>query len=148
MSNNQDIGTLLKNIQQGLKKYSVNELNDAIVKALNDKHDKSEEIDYVMTIVCNEFKVSQYALINMKKRGALQEAKQIAYCLLYYNVGLSIRDIANNIFFNWHTSVANGIRRFKKSDVQHKQDKEFIERYIELRGKLLLFIKQQNKELV
>jgi chromosomal replication initiation ATPase DnaA len=145
---NQDIETLLKNIQQGLKKYSVNELNDAIVKALTDNHDKSEEIKYVMTIVCNEFKVSEYALKNMKKRGSLQEAKQIAYCLLYFNVGLSIREIANNIFFNWHTSVANGIKRFKKSDVQHKQDKAFIDKYIVLRNKLLLFVKEQNKQLV
>ena len=148
MSDNQDIGTLLKNIQQGLKKYSVNELNDAIVKALGEKHDKSDEIKYVMTIVCNEFKVSEFALINMKKRGSLQEAKQIAYCLLYYNVGLSIRDIAHNIFYNWHTSVANGIRRYKKSDEQHKQDKQFLDRYISLRKKLLVFIQENNKQTV
>ncbi len=145
---NQDIGVLLKNIQQGLKKYSVNELNDAIVKALSNSHDKSEEIKYVITIVCNEFKVSEFALKNMKKRGALQEAKQIAYCLLYFNVGLSIRDISDNIFFNWHTSVANGIRRFKKSDIQHKQDKEFLDKYTLLRNKLLLFINDSNKQLV
>jgi len=148
MSDNTEIETLLKNIQQGLKRYSVNELNDAIVKALSNNNDKSEETKYVMSIVCNEFKVSEFALINMKRRGYLQEAKQIAYCLLYFNLGLSIRDISQNIFFNWHTSVANGIKRFKKLDVQHKQDKQFSEKYTRLRNKLLLFMKEQNKEIV
>ena len=88
MSDNTQIETLLKNIQQGLKKYSVSELNDAIVNALSSKHDKSEEIKYVIAIVCNHFNVSEYSLINIKKRGKIQDAKQIAYCLLYCNLRL------------------------------------------------------------
>jgi chromosomal replication initiation ATPase DnaA len=149
MSDNQDIETLLKNIQQGLQMYSVNELNDAIIKALSDKHDKTEVIQYVITIVCNYYDISEYALKNISKRGYLQEAKQIVYCLLYYNVGLSIRYIAKSIFgTNWHTSVTNGINRYKESDIQLKQDREFIEKYSLLRNKLLLFIKEQEKQIV
>lgn len=148
MSNNQDIETLLKNIQHGLQRYSVNELNDAIIKALSEKHDKSQEIQYVLTIVCNEFNVSEYTLKNMKKRGALQEAKQLAYCLLYFNVGLTIKTIAETIFFNWQTSVAVGIKRLKKIDIEHKQDKEFFEKYNRLRNKLIKYIKKQKNILV
>ena len=46
MSSNEEIGTLLRNIQEGLTKYSVNELNDAIIKALSYKNDKKVEIKY------------------------------------------------------------------------------------------------------
>ena len=148
MSEKVDIETLIRNIQQGLKKYSVNELNDAIVKSLTESHDKTDETKYVMSLVCKEFKVSEFALINMKRRGNLQEAKQIAYCLLYFNLGLSVREISEKIFFNWHSSVANGLRRFKKLDEKLKQDKQFIDKYTLLQKKLLLFIKEQNKEKV
>ena len=148
MSDNQEIGTLLKNIQEGLKKYSVNELNDAIVRALTNKHHNTEEIEYVISIVCNMFNISEHSLINDNKRGILQEAKQITYCLLYFDVRLSIRYIANSIFLtDWHTSVQKGIKRFKQSDVQIKQDKEFIEKYEKLRSKLILFVKDQNKHI-
>lgn len=147
MSDNHELETLLKNIQQGLKRYSVNELNEAIVKAIGDKNTKSDEIKYVLTIVCNEFDITEFALINSKKRGNLQDAKQIAYCLLYFNIGLSIREIADEIFFNWHTSVAIGINKFKKSDFQHKQDKVFLEKYDKLRTKLMNFIEQQKTKV-
>jgi hypothetical protein len=40
------IKTLLKNIQEGLSKYSISELNRALLVALNKKHDKSDDIDY------------------------------------------------------------------------------------------------------
>ena len=37
MPENKDIEQLLKNIQEGLKKYTVKELNDAIITFLNKK---------------------------------------------------------------------------------------------------------------
>ena len=114
---------------------------------LSDTHDKTEEIKYVIKIVCNEFSISEYTLKNMSKRGSLQDAKQITYCLLYYNLGLSQRYIANSIFFNWQTSVANAIKRFKKSDIQHKSDREFLEKYNLLKNKLAIFINETNKQL-
>lgn len=144
MSNNQDIELLLKNIQQGLMKYNVNDLSDAIAKALNERSDKTDEVAYVITIVCNEYNVSEFTLKNMRRRGSLQEAKQIAYCLLYFNVGLTIKDISETIFLNWQTSVANGIKRFKKLDIQHKQDQEFLDKYNRLKNKLIAYIKKHK----
>ena len=47
MSEKVDIETLIRNIQQGLKKYSVNELNDAIVKSLTESHHKTDETKLV-----------------------------------------------------------------------------------------------------
>jgi chromosomal replication initiation ATPase DnaA len=146
MSNNTEIETLLKSIQQGLKKYGVNELNIALTKALvKDKHPKSHEIDYVIIIVCNEFNISASQLKNSIQRGELQDAKQLAYCLLYFVVGLSTNVIANTIFFNWKNSVSIGIARLKNIDVQHKKDKEFLDKYNYLKGKIEKFIESKNK---
>jgi chromosomal replication initiation ATPase DnaA len=148
MSNNEELGALLKNIQQGLKMYSVTELNEAIVKALGDKNSKAESIKYVLTIVCNEYNISEYALKNMKKRGLITQAKEISYCLLYYNLGLKIREISNDIFGNCHTSVAIGIKKYNESDIFHPTDKEFIEKYDRLKAKLIKFIEKDKNKLV
>ena len=148
MSDNEELGVLLKNIQQGLKRYSVNELNEAIVKAIGDKNSKAESIKYVLTIVCNEYNISEYALKNMKKRGQITQAKEIAYCLLYYNLGLKIREISNDIFGNCHTSVAIGIKKYNESDIFHPTDKKFIEKYDRLKAKLIKFIEKDKNKIV
>lgn len=128
MPEKKDIEQLLKNIQEGLKKYTVKELNDAIISFLNKKDDKSKEIDYVLSLVCEEFNTNLRTLTG-NVRGILQEGKQIAYCVLHFNLGLSTRYIADKIFNNWHTSVHIGIKRFKNCNMQIKQDREFMERY-------------------
>jgi chromosomal replication initiation ATPase DnaA len=146
MSNDtKDIETLLKSIQEGLKKYSLKELNEAIINILNKKSDKTLEIDYVLTLVCDEFSVSKTTLKSKNARGVLQDAKQIAYCLLHLNLGLSIRYISNNVFHNWPTSVAIGVKRFKTSDIKYKQDKEFIDKYVKLETKLIQNITTQKQ---
>ncbi len=115
MSENKDFENLLKNIQEGLKVYSIKELNEAIIKALNKKHDKTLEIDYVLTLVATKYGISIKTLKQKNARGNILEAKQICYCLLNQNLGLSIRYIAEKIFFNWATSVAIGIKRYKNN---------------------------------
>lgn len=135
--NNREIENLLKNIQEGLKKFSVKELNSAIIKILNKKEDKTREIDYVLNAVCNEYSISRSTLKNKNVRGTLQEAKQITYCLLHFNLGLSIRYIANRVFDNWPTSVSIGIQRYKKADITHKEDKKFVDKYVKLEKKLI-----------
>lgn len=135
-----EIEDLLKNIQEGLKKYSISELNEALIAILNKKHDKSEEIDYVFSIVTNEFNISIRTLKQKNHRGIINDAKQIAYCLLHLTLGLSIRHIADKIFFNWHTSVSIAIKRFKTTNTEIKQDKEFIDKYTKLQLKLIEFV--------
>ena len=100
MPDKKDIEQLLKNIQEGLKKFTVKELNDAIISFLNKKDDKSLEIDYVLQIVSEEFNTSVRILKKQNIRGILQEAKQISYCILHFNLGLSTRYIADKVFGN------------------------------------------------
>ena len=104
---------------------------------MNKKDDKTIEIDKVIGIVSKEYNVSRNTLKNKNARGTLQEAKQICYCLLHFNLGLSIRHIANTIFFCWPTSVAVGIKKYKNADEHHKQDKLFIDKYEKLQGILI-----------
>ena len=52
MSKKRELETLLGNIQRGLKKYSVEDLNEAIVTFLNKKDDKTIEIDKFVIVYC------------------------------------------------------------------------------------------------
>jgi len=138
MSNIQtELESLLHNIQEGLRKYTIQELNEAIITFLNKKSDKSIEINYVLTMVCREYSISKEALRSKKSRGLQVEAKQIAYCLLHFNLGFSLRYISSRIFFNNHNSVAIGIKRLKNADPKLKIDKLFIDKYKKLEAKLV-----------
>ena len=55
MQENEELELLLKNIQQGLKKYSVKELNQALNVALRNSSDNKYEIDCVLNIVTKHF---------------------------------------------------------------------------------------------
>jgi len=144
MAENKEIELLLKNIQEGLKKYTIKELNEAIISFLNKKQDKTEEIDYIFQIVCEDYKTNVRTLKKNNIRGILQEAKQIIYCILHFNLGLSTRHIADNIFNNWHTSVHAGIRRYKNCDINLKQDREFMNKYNDLSHKFIQNFKDKN----
>ncbi len=137
MSDKKEVENLLRNIQKGLKLYPVKDLNEAIITFLNKKNDKSIEIERVMVLVCKEYGISKSSLKSKNARGTLQEAKQITYCLLHFVLGLSIRFIATKIFFNWPTSVSIGIKKYKDGDINHKQDKKFIDKYLHLQSKLV-----------
>ena len=144
MAQEKEIELLLRNIQKGLRKYSVKELNDGILAFLYKKHDKSHETDYVLEIVCKEYEISLSSLKSKNVRGNIQEAKQIAYCLLHFNLGLSIRQIASRVFMNWPTSVSLGVKKYKTADSTHAQDKKFIDRYEKLQEQLIKYIREQE----
>ena len=135
--NKSELETLLKNIQKGLKNFTIQELNEAIITFLNKKGDKSVETNYVLSIVSKEYNVNIDSLNSKRARGSLQEAKQVAYCLLHYNLGFSLRYISTRVFFNNHNSVAIGVRKLKNADPNHIVDKAFIEKYGKLEKKLL-----------
>jgi len=138
MSNNKmQLESLLSNIQEGLKKYSIKELNEGIISFLIKKSDKSMEINYVLEITSQEFVISKSILKSKNLRGIRNEAKQIAFCLLVNNLGLSYRYIGKNIFFCNHSSVGLAIKKMNQADPNHAIDKNFIEKYKKLENKLL-----------
>lgn len=140
MPETKDLEQLLNNIQKGLKKYSVKELNEAIVTIINKKHNKTREIDFIFEKVSSKFDVPIAILKAKGGTGKVQDAKQICYCLLHFDLGLSIRYIAEQIFFNWPTSVWVGTKRLKGIDLNVKTEIEFHDAYQNLQLKLINFI--------
>lgn len=147
MSDNKDLEQLLKNIQEGLKVYSIKELNEAVITALNQKNDKTLEINHTLNLVTSHYSISLKQLKQSYGKGRIADAKQIAYCLLHYNLGIPIRQIAMKIFFNWPNSVTIGIKRLNEADTKIKVDKEFKETYQLLSEKLIKIISQQQQKL-
>lgn len=144
MSDKKELEKLFKNIGHGLKKFSPAELNKAVSSALKNQSDPTPEIDFVLESVAKHFKISVKALKQKHTRGHVQDAKQIAYCLLHFNLGLSINYIANEVFENWPNSVQIGVNRLKNFNSSVKSDVLFKETYETIQGQLLNFITEQN----
>lgn len=138
-----EIHYLVKNISLGLKRLPADQLSKAVIKAMS-HNDKKHEVDFVLESVANHFRITVTALKQKHSRGIIQDAKQIAYCLLHFNLGLTGRYIAAEIFQNWNTSVQTGINRLKNANLDIKSDKDFQDIYLKLQDKLLKFIKEQN----
>jgi chromosomal replication initiation ATPase DnaA len=145
MSNNKQLEELFKHIQIGLNKCTVKELNEAIISFISTKYDKSHEIDYVFKIVSDDYNVNPEILKQKNVRGIYNEAKEIIYCILHFNMGLSIRYIAKYVFFNNHMTVHGGIKKFNNLNENFKQDKLFMERYNKLSGQFIEYFTKQKE---
>jgi len=145
MSQNKEIVDLLKNIQEGLQHHSPEELNAAIVEILNRKDDKVEEINFIITSVCDKFNISKRTLKKSKARGHHQQARQLAYVLLHRDLGLPIRYIAKRIFDKWPNSVNVAIKYHRDCDEKIPSEKEFLSLYAELQNQLIDYTKRQNE---
>jgi chromosomal replication initiation ATPase DnaA len=148
MRKEKDIEDLLKSISEGLKKYTVKELNDAIVSFFNQKDDKTKEVYFLLEIVSKEYNVNIRTLKKKNVRGDLSDAKQLAYCLLHFNLGLPTRYISEKIFQSKsHTVVHKAILRFKNANLNLKPDKEFIDKYNKLSQEFINDFTNQQKKL-
>lgn len=139
----ENISKLIEFIQEGLKNYSVNELNNAILESLK-KHRKEQyilHIDLVLQIVSDEYKISRQTLLKTKRgRGDVQDAKDMAYSLLHYTLGLSIRYIAQNIFFCFPNSITIGVKKIRNANHYIKHEKELLDRFRLLNEKIIAAI--------
>lgn len=140
MDTSAQIESLFKHLQQGVKLYGVKDLNDAISKILYERNDLSKEIDFILNSVAVEFGITKEILIHSNKRGDYQQARQLAYCLLYLDLGLTLRQIAKDIFNKYHRVVAIAIEYHKTLDETHPVDKKFIDSYKRQQEKLLNYI--------
>jgi chromosomal replication initiation ATPase DnaA len=144
MNEQKEVEVLLKNIQEGLKLYGIKELNEAIIKSLAKKDKKSIVVDYVINIVAEGKEISRRNLIKSNQRSNIQKARQIVYCLLYFELGLTMRQIAN-IFSKYVRSVSMPIDSFRKLNLNLKTDVDFINDYNIYKEKLKVFINSTVK---
>lgn len=140
MKEHKDIEFLLKNIQEGIRLYGVKELNEAISKELYKKTNKSKEVEYILDTISEHYKITRHSLIK-SKRHYNQKARQMTYCLLYFSVGLSLREIAK-LFSKYVRSVAVAIENYRKLNPNIKVDKDFINTYKNFQEKILLDLKK------
>ncbi len=137
---------LLENIQQCLKKYSVQELNQALVTFFAKKQDNADEIDFVLQTVANEYSISKRTLIHSSARGNVQEAKEQAYCILHLNLGITLRHISKRIFLQRnHQGVSKVIQEFKNKSTEVKWGKSFIPRNEKIQKQLAEYL-TSNKD--
>ena len=140
MQDNYEIEHLLTNIQKSLKIYSVRELNNALKDIISYKDsNKKDYINYSLNLVCEHFKITITQLMGKDNRGTIIDAKQIAYCLLYFDVKLSVKNISKSIFHNWRNSVYRGINRFKDININIKEDEMFLSNYNILKQKFIVY---------
>ena len=134
------ISKLLKNIALGLQKYEIEELNEALVLLLSKKSDQKSEIDYVIKLVSEIYEITPNTLLTSRSRGKIQQARKLAYCLLHYTLGLSIRQIAQ-LFNRFHNSVASALKEYKKHEPNRfKTDKEFEKNLTSSKERLFEYI--------
>lgn len=141
----EDFNDLLGNFKKSLKVYSIKELNKILINGLNSKNDKKKEIDFVLKSVADKHSISVRTLKRAASRGRIKDAKEICYCLLHLDLDISQRHISERIFFNWQTSVGNGIKRFRNINPKVKIDAEFKDSYQQAKEQLLKFIEENNK---
>lgn len=142
MNENKEVEFLLKNIQEGIKLYGIKELNEAITKSLYKKSDKAKEIEFILETITIDFNLSRFNLLKSKKHGKVQKARQLIYCLLYFDIGLSLREIGS-VFGKYVRSISIVIENYRKLNPEFKIDKEFLEDYKKYQEKILTYIKQK-----
>ncbi len=142
-----ELQNLLKNIQLGLQKYSVSELNDAIVLVLANKPDQQQEINYILQIVADKYKITQKTLVTSRARGDFQLARMLSYCLLHYTLGLSVRHIGDKIFHRGHNCVSSALKHYKALEPERfKVDREFEEKHKECQSEFINLIKPNHEQ--
>lgn len=136
-----DLVKLLHNVQEALKVYSVRELNDAILTALNEKFDLKKEVDFVLRSVASNYKIQKNLIMRSKKRGEIQEARMICYAILHYDLEISTRFIAGRIFKKYPNSIQDALKKFKALEPEKfKKDQGVMDRYKECRKETVEFI--------
>ena len=123
-----EVELLLENLQKGVAKYSIKQVNDTLVGLLNGGDDLIDIDKVVINQVAKYFSLSPTTLLTSKARKNITDARHIAYNILHNYYGLSIRDIANR-FNCWHSAVYIGIKRYENLDTNLEMDRIFSDNY-------------------
>ncbi len=139
MSESPKIRRLLKNIGNGLAKYSIDELNKGIISFINKKEALPKEIDFFIDNVCATYGITKRKLMKSKEIGEVTQARQLTYCLLYDCLSISQGYIATHIFDKSPATVNSAIKYYRSLNMNVKADKEFKDKYDLIYAKWLEF---------
>jgi chromosomal replication initiation ATPase DnaA len=149
MTEKKELEVFFRNMQQGLKRFTLKELNESLHTLVNNKEDKQKDkqkqIILVLDAVCKDYGITKDYLIKGKAKGDLQQARNIAYCILHLDLGLSIRYIAKNVFYlEWHNSVGVAIKYHKELNTDIAPDKKFKEKLEKIKSGIVAKIKNDK----
>lgn len=135
---------MINNIANALEIISVDELSTAIVHVLaKKKPTKTTEIAAILKLVAQEYNITISYLKSKNVRGEAKDARQIAFCLLHFTLGIPVRAIADQIFHCWPNSVQIGTSRLRNVNPKILIDRQFSEKYNKIRTE---FIKNQTEK--
>jgi chromosomal replication initiation ATPase DnaA len=136
MKESKEVESLFKNIQEGIKFYGVKGLNNAITKTLEKKTTNTGDVDFILNMVCYEYNILKHNLIQSRKHGYVQKARQMCYCLLYFDVGLSLREIGT-VFNKYVRSISCVIENYRKLNPEFKLDEKYLTQYFNFQKRYL-----------
>jgi len=139
-----EIKKLLKNINLGVSRLSLEKFNKLISNALVKHSGKSEyEIHESVKIVAKYFELTE-EMIMTKSRGQVYSAKIILFKILNHSLGISAQRIAK-YFKRYPNSITHALKRFDNLDTQKRQrDKKLHEDYLECQKRIKMFINEEN----
>lgn len=133
-----------KSALECLKHLSPAEIAEQLTKISTQNSDKKFHIEFILNSVSAEFEISRRSLIYSAQRGNIQQAKQLAYCLLHFEVGLPVRYIGKRVFSVAHPSVVRALKRYNNINLLVPADREFKEKYEKLKRVLVYNLQQHS----
>lgn len=133
------IGEFLKNMQNALKHYTLPELNEALLKALNNTDvKKTTEVSATIDVICRHYGITKKALIRTKHNYKDAIAKKMAYQLLHLTFNIPVRYISNRVFFQKnHNGITQAVKEFRKLNISLKQDREHKALFEDLQAQIV-----------
>lgn len=126
------VHALIDILKKGALKFGgYDQLKTELLSVISKTDERNKYVETILDCVCDDYQTTRSALMSTQ-RGALSEAREIAYCILHLELNLSDRFIAHSIFkknkFN-HVCVHNAVKKFRTLNDKSKSDMAFKERY-------------------
>jgi chromosomal replication initiation ATPase DnaA len=129
----QELQLLFTNISKGIKSFgSISEFNTQISSALAKNSKKNDVVNVVVSCVCNRFDVSPITLRNNHAGETIAYARAICFCILHFELGLSMRNICKAVLETEnksHATVYKDIKRFRTLNENLSSDRQFKKDY-------------------
>lgn len=138
-----DLFKFIKNISVGLKQHSVKELTVALKQVL--KGSNSSELEFVTQVVCSHYNISLKTFKTEKTHGNRTDARHVAFCILFFQFGLSQSSISRSYTVSRGT-IQIALRRFRSANINIKADREFTEAYECVSKKVEQYIKDSKND--
>ncbi len=144
MDAEKEVKKLIKNINVGVSKLTLEKFNKVVSNAIAKHSDKSEyEISESLKIVSKYYSLPEDVIMS-KARGRVYIAKMLLFKILNHSLGISAQRIAK-YFKRYPNSITHALQRFDKLNPEKKpRDKKVYDDFLEIQKRIKLFINEDN----